>query len=195
MVYLDTAIIAGELAGFVFSVRKNGLLGQFVYYTQCSNYILLVVSAVHLLCLLRRRPVPAAVNLWRYIAACLTTVTFLVTACVLIPWYGHPEYFLLQTNGLFQHLLCPVLAVAGLPFLRPVRKMDSLLAMIPTVIYGVLFYALNFFRIYDGPYPFMRVHQQPWHMSLLWFAVIAAVAYGTASALRRLCGKRKMPEI
>ena len=94
MVYLDTAIIAGELAGFVFSVRKNGLL-----------------------------------------------------------------------------------------------------AMIPTVIYGVLFYALNFFRIYDGPYPFMRVHQQPWHMSLLWFAVIAAVAYGTASALRSLCGKRKMPEI
>jgi len=193
MLYLDIAIIAGELAGLVFSVGKHGWWAQFVYYTQCSNYILLVVSVVHLICLLRRKPVPAPVELWRYIAACLTTVTFLVTVFVLVPWYGHPEFFLFQTNGLFQHLLCPLLAVAGLPFLGPRRKKDCLLALVPTVIYGILFYALNWLSVYDGPYPFMRVHHQPWYMSILWFVVLAGAAYGIAAALRKLCGRKRNP--
>ena len=90
MLYLDIAIIAGEIAGLVFSIGKHGWWGQFVYYTQCSNYILMIVCAVHLVCLLRRS-VPAAVERLRYIAACLTSVTFLVTVCILIPWYGHPD--------------------------------------------------------------------------------------------------------
>ena len=42
MIYLELAIVAGEIAGLVFSVEKHGWLGQFVYYTQCSNYFLLV---------------------------------------------------------------------------------------------------------------------------------------------------------
>lgn len=194
MLYLEASVVAGELAGLVFSVRKHGWWPQFVYYTQCSNYILLLAAAVHLYFLLRRKRVPAAVNLWRYIAACLTTVTFLVTACVLVPWYGHPEYFLLETNGLFQHLLCPLLAAAGLPFLHPVRKNDCLAALAPTIAYGVLFYALNFFRVYHGPYPFMWVHDQPWYMSAAWFAVLAAGAYGIAAALRKVCGRKRKQE-
>jgi len=59
MLYLDIAIIAGELAGLVFSIEKSGWWGQFVYYTQCSNYILLIAAVIHLVCLLRRS-VPAA---------------------------------------------------------------------------------------------------------------------------------------
>ena len=190
MLYLDLAIIAGEIAGLVFSVEKNGWWKQFVYYTQCSNYLLLIVTVIHLVCLLRRS-VPAWVERWRYVAACLTTVTFIVTVCVLIPWYGHPEYFLFQTNGLFQHLLCPLLAAAGLPFLRKMRKKDSLLAVVPTAVYGTVFFALNYFGLFDGPYPFLRVHAQPWYMSVIWFAVILAAAYGAARALRLLCGKKR----
>ena len=190
MLYLDLAVIAGEIAGLVFSIGKHGFWGQFVYYTQNSNYLLLLAAAAHVICLLRGR-VPAAVERCRYYAACLTTVTFTVTVCILIPWYGHPEFFLLQTNGLFHHLLCPLLAVAGLPFLSPVRKKDRLLALIPTVIYGVILYALNFFRRVDGPYPFLRVHNQPWYMSILWFILLAAAAYGIAALLSKLCGRRK----
>ena len=44
MLYLDIAIIAGELAGLVFSIDKHGWWGQFVYYTQWSNYILLIAQ-------------------------------------------------------------------------------------------------------------------------------------------------------
>lgn len=49
MLYLDIAIVAGETAGLVFSIGKHGWWGQFVYYTQWSNYLLLLTTAVHLL--------------------------------------------------------------------------------------------------------------------------------------------------
>lgn len=189
MLYLDIAIIAGELAGLVFSIDKHGWWGQFVYYTQWSNYILLIAAVIHLVCLLRRS-VPTAAERFLYVATCLTTVTFLVTVCILIPWYGHAEWFLLETNGLFHHLLCPLLAVACLPFLHPMRKKDALLAVIPTFIYGVILYTLNYFRRVDGPYPFLKVHAQPWYMSVLWFVLLAAAAYGIAMALRLLCGRK-----
>lgn len=189
MLYLDIAIIAGELAGLVFSIDKHGWWGQFVYYTQWSNYILLIAAVIHLVCLLRRS-VPTAAERFLYVATCLTTVTFLVTVCILIPWYGHAEWFLLETNGLFHHLLCPLLAVACLPFLHPMRKKDALLAVIPTFIYGVILYTLNYFRRVDGPYPFLKVHTQPWYMSVLWFVLLAAAAYGIAMALRLLCGRK-----
>ena len=190
MIWLEIAIMAGEITGLFFSTWKNGWWGQFIYYTECSNVVLLIAAAVHLSYLLRRKAVPPVVNRLRYIATCLTTVTFLVTVCVLIPWYGHPEFFLLEKNGLFQHLLCPILAVAGLPLLRPVRKKDCLLALLPTLVYGIVFYTLNYFRVILGPYPFLMVHDQPWYMSIIWFAVLAAAAYGTAAGLRLLCGRK-----
>ena len=203
------AIIAGEIAGLVLSIQKHGFWGQFVYYTQCSNYLLLIATAVHLAFLVRnRRDAEKArskseINALRmaerakYYATCLTTVTFAVTVCILIPWYGHPEFFLLQSNGLFQHLLCPVLAAASLPLLGRMKKQDSIYAMIPTIIYGIVMYTMNFLRAYDGPYPFLRVHDQPWYMSVLWFLIIAGAAYGIAAGLRRLCGIKstgKQPE-
>jgi len=189
MLYLDIAIIAGELAGLVFSIDKHGWWGQFVYYTQWSNYILLIAAVIHLVCLLRRS-VPTAAERFLYVATCLTTVTFLVTVCILVPWYGHAEWFLLETNSLFHHLLCPLLAVACLPFLHPMRKKDALLAVIPTFIYGVILYTLNYFRRVDGPYPFLKVHAQPWYMSVLWFVLLGAAAYGIAMTLRLLCGRK-----
>jgi hypothetical protein len=123
MLYFDIAIIAGEIAGLVLSIEKHGFWKQFRYYTQWSNYLLFLITVVHLICLVRRR-MPAWVERYRYYATCLTTVTILVTVCILIPWYGHPEFFLLETNGLFHHLLCPILAIASLPFLRPMGKKD-----------------------------------------------------------------------
>lgn len=202
MIFLDIAIVAGELVGVVLSVQKHGFWGQFVYYTQCSNYLLLFATAVHLYCLLRSRlnpgkagkggeiGVPKAVEQAKYYATCLTTVTILVTVFILVPWYGHPEFFLLQSNGLFHHLLCPILAVASLPLLGRMEKRDVLFAMIPTVVYGVVMYIMNFLRIYDGPYPFLRVHNQPWYMSVLWFLALAGLAFCIAFVLRKLCGKK-----
>ena len=190
MLYFDIAIIAGEIAGLVFSIEKHGWWKQFRYYTQWSNYLLFLITIVHLICLLRNK-MPAWAERGHYYATCLTTVTFLVTVCILIPWYGHPEFFLLQTNGLFHHLLCPVLAVASLPFLRRMEKKDSKIALIPTLLYGIVMYTLNYLRVMDGPYPFLKVHEQAWYMSVLWFLVLLALSYGIAVVLRKLCGRMR----
>ena len=190
MLYLDLAIIAGEIAGFVFSYWKHGFWHQFIYYTQWSNLLLLIATVVHLYFLLRKK-MPAWVERCRYYATCLTTVTFLVTVCILIPWYGHPEFFLLQSNCLFQHLLCPVLAIASLPLLRRMEKRDCKSALIPTVVYGIVMYTLNYLRVVDGPYPFMKVHEQAWYMSVVWFLVLLGMAYGVAVLLRKLCGLKR----
>ena len=189
MMYLDIAVIAGEIAGFVFSIGKHGFWHQFIYYTQWSNLLLLIAAVIHLACILRKR-MPVIAEKCLYYATCMTTVTFLVTVCILIPWYGHPEYFLLQSNCLFQHLLCPVLAVAGLPFLRPMGKRDCLAAVVPTVIYGVVFYTLDIIGALTAPYPFMQVREQPWYMSVIWFLVLLLAAYGAAALLRKLCGRK-----
>jgi hypothetical protein len=49
---------------------------------------------------------------------------------------------------------------------------------------------LNYFRVVEGPYPFLKVHNQPWYMSILWFLAISLVAFGIAVLLRKICGKR-----
>ena len=55
MLYLAVVIIAGEIAGLVFSIEKHGWWKQFLYYTQWSNYLLFLITIVHLICLLRER--------------------------------------------------------------------------------------------------------------------------------------------
>ena len=190
MLYLDIAVIAGELAGLVLASFENGW-GQFVFYTQNSNYFLLAVTLAHLCFLLKKQPVPKSVNRLKYIATCTTTVTFVVAVAVLLPMYKRPYITFLNGANLFQHTLCPILGVATLPLMDPVEKRDSILALIPTGLYALVMVPLNYFRVFDGPYPFLRVHNQPWYMSVLWLLAIFLVAFGIAVILRKVCGKAK----
>ena len=190
MLYLDIAVIAGERAGLVLASFENGW-GQFVFYTQNSNYFLLAVTLAHLYFLLKKQPVPKSVNRLKYIATCTTTVTFVVAVAVLLPMYKRPYITFLNGANLFQHTLCPILGVATLPLMDPVEKRDSILALIPTGLYALVMVPLNYFRVFDGPYPFLRVHNQPWYMSVLWLLAIFLVAFGIAVILRKVCGKAK----
>ena len=96
----------------------------------------------------------------------------------------------LRRKKIFQHTLCPILGFATLPFMNPVEKRDSRLAMIPTAIYMLVMVPPNYFRVVEEPYPFLKVHNQPWYMSILWFLAISLVAFGIAVLLRKICGKR-----
>ena len=189
MLYLDIAVIVGELTGLVLASFENGW-GQFVFYTQNSNYFLLAVTLAHLYFLLKKQPVPKAVNRLKYIATCTTTVTFVVAVAVLLPMYKRPYITFLNGANLFQHTLCPILGAATLLFMDPVEKRDSITALIPTGIYALVMVPLNYFRVYDGPYPFLRVHNQPWYMSVLWLIAIFLAAFGIAVILRKACGKK-----
>ena len=189
MLYLDIVIILGEIVGLVLATFENGW-GQFVFYTQNSNYFLLAATLAHFCCLLKKKPVPKAVNRLKYIASCTTTVTFVVAVTVLLPMYKRPYITFLNGANIFQHTLCPILGFASLPFMDPVEKRDCRLALIPTGLYALLFVPLNYFRVYDGPYPFLRVHSQPWYMSVLWLFAIGAVSFVIAVLLRKVCGKK-----
>lgn len=137
---------------------------------------------------------PAAVERCKYYATCMTTVTFAVTVGILIPWYGHPDFPAAKQRS----FPSPALSDPGCgepAFPNEDQKKDSALAMIPTVIYGIVLYTLNYFRMTDGPYPFLRVHEQPWYMSVVWFVALAAAAYGIATGLRRLCGRKREREV
>ena len=190
MLYLDIAVIVGELAGLVLASFENGW-GQFVFYTQNSNYFLLAATLAHLYFLLKKQPVPKTVNRLKYIATCTTTVTLVVAVAVLLPMYKRPYITFLNGANLFQHTLCPILGVAALPLMDPVEKRDSILALIPTGLYALVMVPLNYFRVFDGPYPFLRVHNQPWYMSVLWLLAIFLVAFGIAVILRKVCSKVK----
>ncbi|MBR0512885.1 MAG: hypothetical protein IJK06_01380 [Clostridia bacterium] len=190
MLYLDIAVIVGELAGLVLASFENGW-GQFVFYTQNSNYFLLAATLAHLYFLLKKQPVPKTVNRLKYIATCTTTVTLVVAVAVLLPMYKRPYITFLNGANLFQHTLCPILGVAALPLMDPVEKRDSILALIPTGLYALVMVPLNYFRVFDGPYPFLRVHNQSWYMSVLWLLAIFLVAFGIAVILRKVCSKVK----
>ena len=189
MLYLDIAVIVGELVGLVLASIENGW-GQFIFYTQNSNYFLLAATLVHLYFLLKKQAVPKAVNRLKYIATCTTTVTFVVAVAVLLPMYKRPYITFLNGANIFQHTLCPILGFISLLFMNPVEKRDSRLALIPTGIYTLVVVPLNYFRVYDGPYPFVKVHNQPWYMSVLWLLAIFFVAFVIAVILRKVCGKK-----
>ena len=101
---------------------------------------------------------PAAAPL-RYLSSCMLTMTFLVTLFVLVPMGGGFNQLMLSGNGLYHHTLCPL-----------------------TMLY------LNYRRIFDGPYPFFRVHNQSVTASVVWTLVlivaIAAISLGMSRIAR-----------
>ena len=54
---------------------------------------------------------------------------------------------------------------------------DALIAMIFTVVYGIIVVALNIFKIMNGPYPFLRVYEQSLLMSIMWVILMNGSAY------------------
>lgn len=191
----DILIIVLEIIGLAISTINHGL-GQFVYYTQDSNYVLLICTAIHLFFLLKDGKVPDFAARLKYTAACLTTVTLLVVIFVLAPIYHMLIWLLVSGAMLYQHTLCPLLAIISfLAFDRwqPSRS-DVRFALIPTGVYAVVLITLNFLRVVKGPYPFLYVYEQPWYMSVVWAIVIIGAAYGIAAGLRALSLVRKTHE-
>ena len=59
-------------------------------------------------------------------------------------------------------------------------------ATIPTLIYAIVLIILNILGVVDGPYPFLRVMNQPVYMSFVWFIVIVGGAFFLALLLQKL---------
>jgi len=48
---------------------------------------------------------------------------------------------------------------------------------------------LNYLKIVEGPYPFLRIYSQPLIHSVIWFVVIVSITYIISLILKKGNGK------
>ncbi|MBQ9250484.1 MAG: hypothetical protein IJ179_08990 [Oscillospiraceae bacterium] len=151
----------------------------FAFYTQLAN----IATAVSAVLVLAFGETPFTILL-RYLSSCMLMMTFFVTSCILIPMGGDPKLLLLSGNGLYHHLIIPIVSAGS--YLLIERHVQSATAILfPTVLtflYGMIMLWVNYKDIFDGPYPFFRVKNQSVKATVLWMsaltAVIALIALG-----------------
>jgi len=118
----------------------------------------------------------------------MLTMTFIVTVFVLIPMGAGVKRMLFSGNGLYHHLLCPILSVSSYILLeehtagrksakggRDGGWKNILDPVAVTFVYGIIMILLNAVRRFDGPYPFFQVHNQSVPATILWIMVLMAL--------------------
>lgn len=68
---------------------------------------------------------------------------------------------------------------------------DNFRAIYFTIAYAVVFIILNILKVYDGPYPFLQVYNQPIYMSVIWFIVIVGGAFGLGKLIMWIKNKQE----
>ena len=96
-------IVILEIIAFSKSIKWHGLKKNFIFYTQISNLLTFISSL-----LLVIFGAKSTIEVLRYVSVCMLIMTFLVTACILVPMSGKPRELLFSGSGLFHHLLIPI---------------------------------------------------------------------------------------
>lgn len=132
-----------------------------------------------------------------FVGATGVALTFFVTLTVLAPYAGFRLMFL-QRSNLFLHLICPILSILFIIFVNDDHTISfkaSLFAMIPVVIYSILYAIL---AIFIGPerggwrdhYRFTQIHiggvTIPWPIVLI---VALGVVFGLLTLMRLVHNK------
>ena len=185
-VALNFVIFCLEIVGIFLSAYAYGW-GLFVYYTQLSNIFALLVSGgfvAYGICALvsKSNIIPLWLKLLRFMATCCLTVTMVVVFVVLIPIIGEGGFrlMILVDATPYHHLLCPLLSIISFLFfeLKPELKIKhTIIALIPTLVYGAVMFLLNLLKVIEGPYPFLLVYNQAWYVTILWAVAIFGLAY------------------
>ncbi len=181
---INILIIMLELIGF-FIVTRNLKFQTFIYYTQDSNLLLLISSMIYSYYLIlqlqgKKVKIPKWFTILRFTATLSVLVTFVVVLTVLTPMFSNGLVgAFLEGSMLYHHLLCPLLGVGSFIFIEGYKldKKDAFKSLYFTIAYAIVFIFLNTFNIVDGPYPFLRVHEQSIFISMLWVILIHGGAY------------------
>jgi len=195
----DAAMVVLE-ARSLWNIWKGTGKRMFIYYTQDSNILAMIICAVSViatvLCLLWGKERPGWIRRIKHIAASCLAVTFIVELFVLIPMACRnisdlPRQLrigMLDGEMLYMHTLCPLLMIFSFLFLEPGGKMRSnvYIALIPTMIYGGVSLYMNYIHAYIGPYPFLHIYIQPVFMTVVWMIVIMGGAEMIALGLYAL---------
>ena len=175
----NIAIIVCEILGLsqVWKARSWKLLQ---FYTVLSNIIALIASAVFLL-----NGAGEISTLLRYLATCMLVITFLVTLCILVPGGGGFKQLMLTGNGLYHHLIVPVLSLVSYVFWEPHTDV-WLVPSLATLAYGIIMLILNGIGKADGPYPFFRVRNQSIPATILWMSVLFGIIAGSSLLIAKI---------
>ena len=186
---LNILIIVFELIGFILTLNNNGRIG-IEYYTEDSNIIALITSILFVTYLLFNKKIPYYLRFLKYVSTISLTVTFLVVIFILAPMYNFNYGFLLFSNELlFHHLLCPILCIISFLFfdnLKSYTILDNIYSTLVTLLYGVIIITLNIIKIVDGPYPFLKIYNQPVYITFIWALLILGITYIIAHILRKI---------
>ena len=164
-------IIILEIIAFSKSLKERDIKKSFVYYTQLSNLITLIASI--LLVVMGGKPFAMVL---RYISVCMLVMTFLVTACILVPMSRNPRGLLFSGSGLFHHLIIPPFSTWSYMFLE--KRVSIYWAVIPilfTLAYGLLMLYLNYIKKIEGPYPFFMIRSMGTKLTTIWMACLMVV--------------------
>lgn len=180
-IVFNSIIIICELIGLFI-----GLGGEwYLYFTNLSNIFALIGTCFYLYSLMTHQHQRFA-SLLKYMGVCVTTLTFLVVACILVPMQG--IQMLYMGNFLFFHLICPILLFISFVCIDSyqLNKHDYVLGILPTVIYATIVIILNILKIIEGPYPFLMVYDQPIYMSIIWVCVIIGICIIVSKLLLKM---------
>lgn len=184
-IILNSLIIFFEIIGIIYSISFNHRVA-IDYYTEESNILALITSILFLVYV--NKGIPNWVKMFKYISTIGVSVTFFVVLFILLPMVNFNVYAMFFDGTLlYHHFLCPILGVVTFIWfddLGEFNKKDSLFGLIHTCIYAVVMIILNLLRLYDGPYPFLRVYDQGIIMSIIWLIIIFGLAYLISSLLR-----------
>lgn len=176
-------IIACEIWGIT-SVERKLLLKSMIYYTQLSNMAALV-SAALLLAFGQQEWI-----IWsRYLAVCMLVMTCLVTVFILLPLLKDSHVLLWSRTGFFLHLVCPALNTVSYIFLE--KHAAGTAVFLPpavTLLYGAVMLYMNYINKIDGPYPFLRIHNQSKTATVVWVLLLLAGMSVIASLIRLAAG-------
>ena len=173
---VNLVIVLLEIIGFVRAFKALGI-GVMRFYTQDSNLLLLGASLGFIAWYLMHpdREAPRWLRILKLTGAIGVMITFVIVITVL-SWTTNMGLWTLLTSGsmLYHHTLCPLLGLITFLFLEPYRfrESDAVWGMSFTFLYAAVTVPLNILRIMDGPYPFLRVYQQPVWASFLWAFII-----------------------
>lgn len=181
-IFINCLIVLCEIIGFYLAISKWGIAAM-GFYTQESNLILGISCLCYVIAKLRHKgeAMPHSVLLAKYISTCLIAVTFAVVVFIFVPTdfpkdAGYAFFHnLAEGSNLEHHSICPLLAfLTYFAFeheYKPEKK-DSVLALIPTLMYAIVAVILNVAKLVEGPYSFLYVYKQPIPMSIMWFLLI-----------------------
>lgn len=200
---LNILLVILVTAGII-SQAFSGAFGHggitFLYFTTESNLVMAVVSLVLLYFDLRKKELPVFLKVFHHIAVVAVTLTYLVFAFILAPFFEMPTYFYSFQN-IVLHNLGPILAIiVYLLYEHETPKIARLLSIVSPLSYlgatFILYFAGVFFPPNGLPYFFLEYMTYGWLRIdypnfgvIYWWVLIILIVFVISASIYYL--KRK----